>query len=75
MDFDLFLFVDNCSEFICLVKSIISNININNEGIILEDVLIGIYYIVVDGQYVQLEGIFCLEVSCGYLYCGDVVLF
>lgn len=73
MDLDLFLLADNCSELTCLAKSTTSNTNTNNEGIILEDAPIGTYYIVVDGQYAQSEGTFRLEVSCGYLYCGDAV--
>ncbi|MEL6656366.1 MAG: T9SS type A sorting domain-containing protein [Bacteroidota bacterium] len=73
MDLDLFLLADNCSQLTCLAKSTTSNTNTNNEGIILEDAPIGTYYIVVDGQYPSSEGTFRLEVSCGYLYCGDAV--
>ncbi|MEZ4984452.1 MAG: hypothetical protein R2795_05335 [Saprospiraceae bacterium] len=28
-----------------------------------------------DGQYATSQGAFRLEVSCGYLYCGDAVAF
>ncbi|WP_367393055.1 Kazal-type serine protease inhibitor domain-containing protein [Lewinella sp. LCG006] len=73
MDLDLFLLADNCSQLTCLAKSTTSNVNTNNEGIILEDAPIGTYYIVVDGQYAQSEGTFRLEVSCGYLFCGNSV--
>lgn len=73
MDLDLFLLADNCSQLTCLAKSTTSNNNTNNEGIVLEDAPIGTYYIVVDGQYAQSEGAFRLEVSCGYLYCGEAV--
>ncbi|MEL6972508.1 MAG: Kazal-type serine protease inhibitor domain-containing protein, partial [Bacteroidota bacterium] len=73
MDLDLFLLADNCSQLTCLAKSTTSNTNTNNEGIILEDAPIGTYYIVVDGQHPSSEGTFRLEVSCGYLYCGDAV--
>ncbi len=73
MDLDLFLLTGNCNQLTCLRSSTTSNSQTNNEGIILEDAPIGTYYIVVDGQYAGSQGDYRLEVSCGYLYCGDAV--
>lgn len=73
LDLDLFLLADNCNQISCLASSTTNNSVTNNEGIILEDAPIGTYYIVVDGQYAASQGNFRLEVSCGYLYCGDAV--
>ncbi len=73
MDLDLFLLADNCSQLTCLRSSTTSNNATNNEGIVYEDAPIGTYYIVIDGQYANSAGAFRLEVSCGYLYCGDAV--
>ncbi|MCB0636373.1 MAG: hypothetical protein KDC54_07130, partial [Lewinella sp.] len=73
LDLDLFLLADNCSQVTCLRSSTTSNSSTNNEGILLPDAPIGTYYIVVDGQYASSAGNFRLEVSCGYLYCGDAV--
>ena len=73
LDLDLFLLSNNCGQITCLASSTTNNSVTNNEGIILEDAPIGTYYIVVDGQYAASVGDFRLEVSCGYLYCGDAV--
>lgn len=73
LDLDLFLLAGNCNQVTCVGKSTTSNSQTNNEGIVLEDAPIGTYYIVVDGQYADSEGDFRLEVSCGYLHCGDAV--
>lgn len=73
LDLDLFLLGDNCSQISCLRKSTTNNSSTNNEGIIYEDAPLGTYYIVVDAQHAQSQGSFRLEVSCGYLYCGDAV--
>ncbi|MEM1216009.1 MAG: Kazal-type serine protease inhibitor domain-containing protein, partial [Bacteroidota bacterium] len=73
LDLDLFLLADNCNQISCLARSTTNNSVTNNEGIILEDAPIGTYYIVVDGQHPSSQGNFRLEVSCGYLFCGDAV--
>jgi len=71
LDLDLFLLSDNCSTVSCIKKSTGNNANSNNEGILLEDAPLGVYYIVVDGQYASSVGSFNLEVSCGFLDCTD----
>ena len=71
LDLDIFLLSDNCNNIQCLGSSTSSNSVTNNEGILLEDAPLGLYYIVVDGQYAGSQGSYNLEVSCGYLYCGD----
>jgi len=73
LDLDLFLLSGSCSQFTCLRSSTTNNSQTNNEGIILEDAPIGIYYIVVDAKSAAAMGAYRLEVSCGYLYCGDAV--
>lgn len=73
LDLDLFLLSGNCGQLTCLRASTTNNSQTNNEGIILEDAPIGTYYIVVDGQQANSQGAYRLEVSCGYLYCGDAV--
>ncbi|MEL6986939.1 MAG: Kazal-type serine protease inhibitor domain-containing protein, partial [Bacteroidota bacterium] len=73
LDLDLFLLGDNCNSITCLKKSTSSNTTSNNEGILLEDAPIGIYYIVVDGQYANSAGSYNLEVSCGFLDCSDAI--
>ena len=71
IDLDLFLLSDDCNQIKCLKSSTTNNSVTNNEGIVLENAPIGTYYIVVDGQHADAIAKFRLEVSCGYLYCGD----
>ncbi|RME93099.1 MAG: hypothetical protein D6772_16245, partial [Bacteroidetes bacterium] len=73
LDLDLFLLGNNCNQITCLAKSTTDNSRTNNEGIVYEDAPLGTYYIVVDGQHANSAGDFRLEVSCGYLYCGNAV--
>ncbi|MFN7116460.1 MAG: T9SS type A sorting domain-containing protein [Saprospiraceae bacterium] len=70
LDLDLFLLQPNCSQVTCLKSSTTSNTQTNNEGIILEDAPTGTYYLVVDGAA---AGQYRLELSCGYLFCGDAI--
>ncbi|MEM9835307.1 MAG: T9SS type A sorting domain-containing protein [Bacteroidota bacterium] len=72
LDMDLFLLSGDCNQFTCLDASTTSNTITNNEGIVLEDAPIGTYYIIVDQQQAGIGGNYHLEVSCGYLDCGDV---
>ena len=73
LDLDLFLLSGSCSQFTCLRSSTTNNTQTNNEGIIFEDAPIGIYYLVVDAKSAAAMGAYRLEVSCGYLYCGDAI--
>ena len=70
LDLDLFLLSADCSFIKCLKSSTTNNTQTNNEGIALEDAPVGTYYLVVDGPA---AGQYRLELSCGYLYCGDAV--
>ncbi|GJM33130.1 MAG: hypothetical protein DHS20C18_21310 [Saprospiraceae bacterium] len=71
LDLDLFLLTGDCNQVTCLRSSTTNNLITNNEGIILEDAPIGIYYIVVDGQFPIAAGAYRMEVNCGYLDCSD----
>jgi hypothetical protein len=71
LDLDIFLLAPNCNSVTCLGASITSNNLTNNEGIVLEDAPPGLYYLVVDGQFLDSQGEYRLEVSCGYLDCSD----
>jgi len=73
VDLDLFLLSNNCSQVTCLRSSTTNNSQSNNEGILLANAPIGVYYIVVDSKDANQQGSFRLEVSCGYLYCGNAV--
>ena len=70
LDLDLFLLKADCDQITCLKSSTTSNTQTNNEGIVLEDAPTGTYYLVVDGPA---AGQYRLELSCGYLYCGDAI--
>ncbi len=70
LDLDLFLLKPDCSQVVCLKSSTTNNTNTNNEGIVLEDAPTGTYYLVVDGAA---AGQYRLEMSCGYLYCGEAI--
>ncbi len=71
LDLDIFLLSGNCNQLSCLRSSTTNNSQTNNEGIILEDAPIGIYYIVVDGQFSNAAGSYRMEVNCGYLDCSE----
>ena len=71
LDLDLFLLSGNCSQLTCLRASTSNNSLTNNEGILLENAPIGTYFIVVDGQFASSNGVYHLELSCGYLDCTD----
>lgn len=71
LDLDMFLLEGNCSQTTCIAASTTSNNVTNNEGLLYEDAPIGIYYLVVDGQFSSSQGEYHLEVNCGYLQCGD----
>ncbi len=73
LDLDLFLLSGSCGQLTCLRSSTTNNSQTNNEGIILANAPIGTYYIVVDAKSAAAAGAYRLEVSCGYLYCGDAV--
>jgi len=73
LDLDLFLLAGNCSQLTCLRSSTTNNSLTNNEGILLTNAPIGIYYIVVDGQFANSQGQYRLEVSCGYLDCSESI--
>jgi len=73
LDLDMFLLAGNCSQLTCLRSSTTNNSQTNNEGILLTNAPIGIYYIVVDGQFANSQGQYRLEVSCGYLDCSQAI--
>jgi len=71
INLDLFLLSGDCQNLTCIASSTQSNTSSNNEGIVFPNAPIGTYYIVVDGLLPSYQGDYKLEVSCGYLYCGD----
>ncbi|MBK8706752.1 MAG: T9SS type A sorting domain-containing protein [Saprospiraceae bacterium] len=73
LNLDIFLLSGSCSQVTCLRSSTTSNNQTNNEGIVLEDAPIGVYYIIVDAKNANWQGEYRLEVNCGYLYCGDAI--
>ncbi len=73
LNLDLFLLSSNCDQVTCLSSSTSNNATTNNEGILLPNAPIGVYYIVVDGQFAGTQGQYRLEVSCGYLNCSNAI--
>ncbi len=71
INLDIFLLTGDCQNLTCIASSTQSNTSSNNEGIVYPNAPIGTYYIVVDGLLPSYQGDYKLEVSCGYLYCGD----
>lgn len=73
LDMDVFLMRGDCNNLICVAASTTPNTITNNEGIIVEDAPAGTYYIIVDQQQAGVGGNYRMEVSCGYLDCGNSV--
>lgn len=73
LDLDLFLLRGECTEYECVAASLTTNNNTNNEGIVYENAPVGVYYIIVEGQFPESAGEYRLEVSCGFLVCEDAV--
>jgi len=71
IDLDLFLLSDNCSQPLCLHSSTTSGNG--DEAIVLANAPLGVYYIVVDSRQANQQGLFSLEVSCGYLNCSNAL--
>lgn len=73
LNMDLFLLTGDCGNYTVVGSSTTSNLQTNNEGIVLEDAPNGTYYIVVDQGLLGLGGNYRLELSCGYLDCSESV--
>ncbi len=73
LNMDLFLLTGDCGNYTVIGASTQSNNTTNNEGIVFEDAPNGTYYIVVDQGAAGNGGDYRLELSCGYLDCGQSV--
>lgn len=73
LNMDVFVLRGGCNAYQVVGKSTWSNLQTNNEGIVIEDAPNGTYYIVVDQPAAGPGGVYNLELSCGYLDCGASV--
>lgn len=72
LDLDIFLLAPNCGTVTCLGSSTTPNTITNNEGIVLLDAPLGLYYLVVDGQFPTSFGEYRIELGCADLDCSNV---
>lgn len=73
LNMDLFVLSGNCNNYQVIGSSTYSNLQTNNEGIVIEDAPNGTYYLVVDAPLAGPGGNYRIELSCGYLDCSQQV--